>query len=86
MNEFSSKYRTQVIEIEDSSDEEPEVVFEGIGKKNGQITHDIILNGGGSSVVDESNVFKLNNNNNSTLPHDGSHKKRRFDDYGEVIR
>ena len=60
--------------MEDSSDDEPEVVFSGVVKKNGAVKHDLFIRSADGIVIDESSVFKLNNNNHPSFPSDSPQK------------
>jgi len=79
--------RVEVIELADSEDDdEPEVVFQEVKQKNGQVVHDLIIRNGETTPLDDTSVFKLNNNNHPAFPNEASQKKRRFDEYGETIQ
>ncbi|XP_035706591.1 cleavage and polyadenylation specificity factor subunit 2 isoform X2 [Folsomia candida] len=82
-NDNKNKRKIEEVEIIDSvEDEEPQVVFASVNnqKRNGCVKHDLNLMQMRSE--DDANVFKTNNNNQKN---DAPPKKRRFDDYGEII-
>ncbi len=75
-----------MISIDESDEEdEPQVLFASIHnqkRNNNTSKHEE----GGIIFDTDSNVFKMNNNNHSLVHNHGPIKKRRFDDYGEVIQ
>lgn len=74
--------RIEVVDVADSDDEVESVVI------NNSVNRSNAKQGVGISRSDidgDSNVFKMNNNNNPSFP-SGNVRKRRFDDYGEIIQ